>query len=205
MYQKYLWMFIDNVDDSYSQIWCMFVDSVWCVCCLWISCGWYCLCDDKYSICQHMISYVVTCGEKHIRRQFWPLLGLTSVGTYHSRRKLVHRNFHRLWYVPTEVSGLTSVSRQRLTEVTTLGVALTSVTVTGRRKLANFHQLISVGHILTGVSLNPQKLTNFRENCSISVSMWPTEVFWITVVSLDMQHVHIIMCHITFLTYYKSL
>jgi hypothetical protein len=91
-----------------------------------------------------MIFCVVTHGGKLIRRHFWPLVGLTSVGTYHSRRKLAtapprsRLNFRQLWSVPTEVSGLTFVSRR--------------------------------------------KLANFRENCSISVSMGPTEVLRIPVV-----------------------
>jgi hypothetical protein len=107
MYQKYVWIFIDNVDDFYSQIWCMFVNShiwctsfvdshIWCVCYLWIliydvyvvcgfSCGWYCLCGDKYSVCHKYMNFcVVTRGGKYIRRHIWALVGLTSIGTYYS-------------------------------------------------------------------------------------------------------------------------
>jgi hypothetical protein len=44
MYQKYVWMFIDDVDDFYSQIWYMFVDShIWCV---YVICGFSCVGDD---------------------------------------------------------------------------------------------------------------------------------------------------------------
>jgi hypothetical protein len=73
MYRKYLWMFLDNVDYFYSQMWCMFVDSHVYVCCLWIlMCGWYCLSSDKYSVCEYMILCVVTRGGKHIGTTFGP-------------------------------------------------------------------------------------------------------------------------------------
>jgi hypothetical protein len=61
------------------------------VCCLWIliydvyvvcgfSCGLYCLCGDKYSICDKYMNFcVITSGEKHIRCHIWPLIGLTSI------------------------------------------------------------------------------------------------------------------------------
>jgi hypothetical protein len=103
------WLLLDDVDDlSYvSKIcmnvyrrcgWLLFSNMVYvcglsymmCVCHLWIlMCWWwYCLCGDKYSVCDYMNFCVVTCGGKHIRHHFWPLVGLTSVGTYDSRRKL---------------------------------------------------------------------------------------------------------------------
>jgi hypothetical protein len=66
-----------------------------------------------------MIFCVVTHGGKQIRCHFWPLVELSSVGTYHSRWKLWRPNFHGLWYVLTEVSGLTSMSRHGPTEATT--------------------------------------------------------------------------------------
>jgi hypothetical protein len=47
------------------------------------------LCGDKYSVCDKYMNFcVITRGGKHIRCHIWPLIGLTSVGTYHSRRKL---------------------------------------------------------------------------------------------------------------------
>jgi hypothetical protein len=121
---KYVWMFIDNVDDFYSQIWCLLVDSrIWC---MYVLCGFSSVDDIVYVVVNIpyvsiWIFCVATHGVKHIRRHFWPLVGLTSVGTYHSWWKLRCPNFCRLWYVPTEVSGLTSVSRQGPTEVTPWG------------------------------------------------------------------------------------
>jgi hypothetical protein len=40
-----------------------------------------------------MIFCVVTRGGKHIRRHIWLLVGLTSVGSYHSRRLLCALTF----------------------------------------------------------------------------------------------------------------
>jgi hypothetical protein len=48
-------------------LWTLMYD-VYVVC--GFSCGWYCLCGDKYSVCEYMIFCVVTRGEKYIRRHF---------------------------------------------------------------------------------------------------------------------------------------
>jgi hypothetical protein len=79
-----------------------------------------------------MILCVITRGGKHIRCHFYPLVGLTSIVSYHSRRELGRPNFRRLWYGPTKVRELTSVSRQGRMEVTVRwgeGVVLTSVRI----------------------------------------------------------------------------
>jgi hypothetical protein len=81
MYQKCVWMFIWHLDSHIVYV--------------VRQCGWqYCVCGDEFAICdRYMIFCVITRGEKQNRQHIWILLGSTSIDYAHYQQKLLGLTF----------------------------------------------------------------------------------------------------------------